>query len=84
VADTWYYADGDGPKGPLSFRDLINMLSNVPDLRRILVWRRVAGSACEIPRVRFGHVPNMDVMRTLSVIGRTCLLPSSCPRSRIP
>jgi hypothetical protein len=40
VADTWYYANGGEPKGPLSFRELIDMLSNVPDRGQTMIWRR--------------------------------------------
>jgi hypothetical protein len=39
VADVWYYADNGEQKGPLSLRELIDVLESVPDLKSILVWR---------------------------------------------
>jgi GYF domain 2/Protein of unknown function (DUF2569) len=39
MSELWYYAEGDEPRGPLSFAELVRILSRMPDPRKVLVWR---------------------------------------------
>lgn len=39
MADIWYFADGGGPKGPFSFKQLVEVLSEIRNPEQILIWR---------------------------------------------
>src|SRR5258708_23759154 len=35
----WYYAEGNETRGPIAFDQLIKLLSQLPTLKGVLVWR---------------------------------------------
>src|SRR5262245_10407124 len=39
MSNTWYYADGESTRGPMSLADLTSSLSRAPDPASVLVWR---------------------------------------------
>ncbi len=39
MTDLWYYAEGEKTRGPLSLSELLPLLSRIPDLRRVMIWR---------------------------------------------
>jgi hypothetical protein len=39
MSELWYYAEGDEPRGPLSLAQLVGILSQVSDPRKVMVWR---------------------------------------------
>jgi hypothetical protein len=39
VLKLWYYAQGAETRGPLSLAELVPLLSSVPDLRQVKLWR---------------------------------------------
>jgi hypothetical protein len=39
MSELWYYAEGEETRGPLSAADLVALLSNLSDPRKVLIWR---------------------------------------------
>jgi hypothetical protein len=39
MSEYWYYAEGNETRGPIAFEQLIKLLSELPTLRGVLVWR---------------------------------------------
>lgn len=39
MSDFWYYAQGDDTRGPVTFYELIKILSSTPNAKRTMVWR---------------------------------------------
>jgi hypothetical protein len=40
MSEFWYYAEGDETRGPIAFDQLIELLSQLPTPRGVLVWRK--------------------------------------------
>jgi len=63
MSDLWFYAEGGQQRGPFSISELLTLLADIADPRRVLVWRhgfencKPAGEVHEIAQQLFQSPP---------------------------